>query len=159
MSQVVAARSLARPATNPSTRTTPTPRPHDRDLRVVTAPRAAHGGLLVVCLALLVAALLGVLLLNIAMAKNTFALGELQRESSELADTAAETQHALEQDTAPAALAQRALDLAQDLVLLLDEMVVGDQRRRARGFEHEAITGRGKPRIQRYVTGACDERA
>lgn len=105
MSQLATARPIARTA--PSSR----PRATARDLRVVTAPRAGHGGLLLVCLLLLVVALLGVLLLNISMAKGTFALGELQRESSQLTDTASEAQHALDRDTAPAALAQRALDL------------------------------------------------
>ncbi|MBP6996469.1 MAG: hypothetical protein KBB39_10070 [Phycicoccus sp.] len=105
MSQLATARPIARTA--PSSR----PRTTARDLRVVTAPRAGHGGLLLICLLLLVGALLGVLLLNISMAKGAFALGELQKESSQLTDTAAEAQHALDRDTAPAALAQRALDL------------------------------------------------
>ncbi|WP_404383444.1 hypothetical protein LL946_18735 [Knoellia locipacati] len=63
------------------------------------------------CLALLVAGLLGVLMLNTSMAKGSFVLGDLQDQSNQLADAEEALSHAIDAQSAPAVLAQRALDM------------------------------------------------
>ncbi|GGB88809.1 hypothetical protein N798_09115 [Knoellia flava TL1] len=63
------------------------------------------------CLALLVAGLLGVLMLNTAMAKGSFVLGDLQDQSNQLAAAEEELGHAINAQSAPAELARRALDM------------------------------------------------
>lgn len=100
-----AARPLNRPALRPSTRTA-RPRP----LRVVrTQPQHGQPAFVASCLALLVAGLLGVLLLNTAMAKGSFVLGDLQNTSNQLADSEEALNHAIDAQSAPAVLAQQAL--------------------------------------------------
>ena len=73
----------------------------------------AHGqpGFVAACLALLVAGLIGVLMLNTAMAKGSFVLGDLQDTSNELADAEEALSHAIDAQSAPSVLAQRALDM------------------------------------------------
>lgn len=81
------------------------------DLRLVAPPRAGHGALMAFCLALLVGAFLAVLLVNISMAKGSFLLGDLQRQSNELTDTGATLQRTLDAESTPAEIARRALAL------------------------------------------------
>lgn len=64
---------------------------------------------MLVCLVMLLTSFVAVLLLNISMAQGSFVLGGLQQESSELADTQQVLQQALDAQSAPAALAERAL--------------------------------------------------
>lgn len=103
MTQTATARPLQRSASRPSR-----PQP----LRVVREQQA-HGqpGFAAACLALLVAGLIGVLMLNTAMAKGSFVLGDLQDTSNELADAEEALSHAIDAQSAPAVLAQRALDM------------------------------------------------
>lgn len=102
-----AARPLNRAALRPSSRAA-RPRP----LRVVrTQPQHGQPAFVAACLALLVAGLLGVLMINTAMAKGSFVLGDLQDTSNQLADAEEELSHALEAQRAPAELARQALDM------------------------------------------------
>lgn len=80
-------------------------------LRMVSAPAAGHGGLMLLCLGLLLGSFIAVLLLNISMAKGSFVLNDLQHESNVLTDTDQALRHALDAQSAPAELAKRALDL------------------------------------------------
>lgn len=100
-----AARPLNRPALRPASRAA-RPRP----LRVVrTQPQHGQPVFVASCLALLIAGLLGVLMLNTAMAKGSFVLGDLQNTSSQLADSEEALNHAIDAQSAPAVLAQQAL--------------------------------------------------
>lgn len=103
--------AAARPLNRSAPRTTPrTARP--RPLRVVREqPQHGQPAFVAACLALLVAGLLGVLMLNTAMAKGSFVLGDLQDTSNELADAQEELTHAVTAQSAPAELAKRALDM------------------------------------------------
>lgn len=103
--------TAARPLNRSAPRTAPrTARP--RPLRVVREqPQQGQPGFAAACLALLVAGLLGVLMLNTAMAKGSFVLGDLQDTSNELAAAEEELSHAIDAQSAPAVLAQRALDM------------------------------------------------
>lgn len=103
--------TAARPLHRSAPRTTPrTARP--RPLRVVRQqPQHGQPAFVAACLALLVVGLLGVLMLNTAMAKGSFVLGDLQDTSNELADAEDELSHAINAQSASAVLAQRALDL------------------------------------------------
>lgn len=103
--------TAARPLNRSTTRTTPrTARP--RPLRVVREqPQHGQPAFVAACLALLVAGLLGVLMLNTAMAKGSFVLGDLQDTSNELADAEEELAHAVNAQSAPAELAKRALEM------------------------------------------------
>ncbi|MFC7491988.1 MULTISPECIES: hypothetical protein [unclassified Knoellia] len=74
-------------------------------------PQQGQPGFVAACLALLVAGLLGVLMLNTAMAKGSFVLGDLQDTSNELAAAEEELSHAIDAQSAPAVLAQRAIDM------------------------------------------------
>jgi hypothetical protein len=104
MSQLATLRPLSRPAVGRRSQA-PT-------LRVVT-PDLAKGqyGFVALCLALLIGGLVAGLLLNTSMAKGSFVLGDLQHRSSELADTEDALNHAIDAQSAPAELAQRALGL------------------------------------------------
>lgn len=103
MSQTATARPLQR-----STSRSARPQP----LRVVrTQPVQGQPGFVAACLALLVAGLIGVLMLNTAMAKGSFVLGDLQDRSNELADAQEVLTHAIDAQSAAPALAQRALDM------------------------------------------------
>lgn len=93
-------------------------RPHLRApsrgaLRVIrgTVDRPRNGVFVGLCLALLLAGFLAVLVLNTAMAKGAFVLHDLQGRSGELADTKDGLEHAIDAQSAPAVLAQRALRL------------------------------------------------
>lgn len=102
-----AARPLSRSAPRTTSRTA-RPRP----LRVVREqPQHGQPGFVALCLALLVAGLLGVLMLNTSMAKGSFVLGDLQDTSNELAAAEEELSHAIDAQSAPAELAKRALDM------------------------------------------------
>ena len=103
MTQTATARPLQRSASRPSR-----PQP----LRVVRE-QPSHGqpGFVAACLALLVTGLIGVLMLNTAMAKGSFVLGDLQDRSNELADSQEALSHAIDAQSAAPVLAQRALDM------------------------------------------------
>lgn len=103
MSQPASARALPRPAASRPRRSS--------DLHVVAAPAAGHGGLMLVCLLMLLASFVGVLLLNISMAKGSFVINDLQHESSVLTDSEAALHHALDAQSAPAELAKQAIKL------------------------------------------------
>ena len=103
MTHSATARPLQRSASRP---TRPQP------LRVVReAPAHGQPGFVALCLALLVAGLIGVLMLNTAMAKGSFVLGDLQDTSNELADAEEALSHAIDAQSAPEVLAQRAIDM------------------------------------------------
>ncbi|MEO6019225.1 MAG: hypothetical protein ABIP45_03125 [Knoellia sp.] len=100
-----AARPLNRSAPRPTSRTA-RPRP----LRVVREqPQYGQPAFVAACLALLVAGLLGVLMLNTAMAKGSFVLGDLQATSNQLADSEEALNHAIDAQSAPDVLAKQAL--------------------------------------------------
>lgn len=103
--------AAARPLNRSAPRSTPrTARP--RPLRVVREqPQHGQPAFVAACLALLMAGLLGVLMLNTAMAKGSFVLGDLQDTSNELAAAQEELTHAVTAQSAPAELAKRALDM------------------------------------------------
>ena len=105
MSQMTsAARTGARPLNRPSAST---PR-----LRVVTGatprPGVAFG---IICAALLVAGLIGLLLLNTALAQGSFTLHDLQATAGELTDTQDVLTQSLEASKSPANLATRAANM------------------------------------------------
>lgn len=103
MTSTATARPLHR---SPARPTTPKP------LRVVQRqPQQAQPLFVGACLALLVAGLLGVLMLNTAMAKGSFVLGDLQDQSNQLADAEEALSHAIDAQSAPSVLAQRAKDM------------------------------------------------
>ncbi|NHA66797.1 hypothetical protein [Phycicoccus flavus] len=106
MSQTAAARPQHRLA--PRRATGPTP----RRLRVVAPPAADGSGLFVaLCVALLLGGLVGVLLLNTAMAKGSFTMRDLQHRSDELTDTQDDLRHALDTVSGPGPLAREARQL------------------------------------------------
>ena len=94
----VGARALNRP-------TTPTPR-----LRVVTGAPLRRGGavFVIICATLLAAGLIGVLLLNTALAQGSFTLHDLRTTSERLTDAQGALNQSLEASKAPASLASRA---------------------------------------------------
>lgn len=105
MSQVTsAARAGARPLNRPSTTTT---RPR---LRVVTGAPPRHGGAAfgIICATLLAAGLIGLLLLNTALAQGSFTLHDLRAESDRLSDTEDSLVQSLGVSKAPANLASKA---------------------------------------------------
>ena len=85
MSQVTAA---ARPLRAP--RRTPAPVP----LRVMPArlSNSGNGAFATLCIVLLTAGLIALLLLNTALAQGSLVVGDLQRESGRLSDTASNLQ-------------------------------------------------------------------
>ncbi len=103
--------TAARPLNRSAPRTIPrTTRP--RPLRVVREqPQQGQPAFVAACLALLIAGLIGVLMLNTAMAKGSFVLGDLQDTSNQLADAEEELSHAIDASSTPAELAKRALDM------------------------------------------------
>lgn len=104
MSQV----SMSRPA-----RATRAGRPDPRrQLRVVQGAAAVRVSWFpVLCITLLVSGLIGVLMLNTALAEGSFQLGRLQASSSGLADRQESLTHTIEEQRAPAHLAERAMRL------------------------------------------------
>jgi hypothetical protein len=95
------ARALQRPITQ-------TPR-----LRVVTGAPLQRGGpaFVLICATLLAAGLIGVLLLNTALAEGSFTLHSLRTTSDQLTDTQGAVSQSLEAAQAPANLAKRAADM------------------------------------------------
>jgi len=97
----VGARALHRP-------TTETPR-----LRVVTGAPLRHGGAAfgVVCAILLAAGLIGLLVLNTALAQGSFTMSRLQATSDRLADAQGALNQSLDASKSPANLAREAADM------------------------------------------------
>ncbi|GEM_PF-789814 len=87
--------------------------PQRSALRVIrgTVDRPRGGVFVAICLAVLVSGFLAVLVLNTSMAKGAFVLDDLEGQSGQLADTQESLQHAIDAQSAPAELAQRALKL------------------------------------------------
>lgn len=103
MSQVTsAARVGARPLNRP---TTTRPR-----LRVVTGAPPKHGGATfsIICATLLAAGLIGLLLLNTALAQGSFTLHDLRATSAQLTDSEDSLTQSLEASKSPASLAAKA---------------------------------------------------
>lgn len=106
MSQVTsAARAGARPLSRP---TTTRPR-----LRVVTGAPPKHGGATfsIICATLLGAGLIGLLLLNTALAQGSFTLHDLRATSAQLTDRADSLTQSLEASKSPANLAAKAANM------------------------------------------------
>lgn len=70
-----------------------------------------HGGFAAVCIVLLTCGLIALLLLNTALAQGSLTLGQLQRESTGLADSASNLQEQINQASASGALALKASQL------------------------------------------------
>lgn len=103
MTQTATARPLHRAPARPT---------RQQPLRVVRAqPKQGQPVFVAACLAILVAGLLGVLMLNTAMAKGSFVLGDLQDQSNELADAEEALSHAINAQSEASVLAQRALGM------------------------------------------------
>jgi hypothetical protein len=97
----VGARAIHRPATE---------RPR---LRVVTGAPLERGGavLMIICAALLAAGLIGVLLLNTALAQGSFTLHDLRTTSENLTDAQGALNQSLDASRSPANLATRAAEM------------------------------------------------
>jgi hypothetical protein len=104
MSQMTA---TARPLRVP--RREPVPAP----LRALptTLTQTGNGRFATICVLLLTVGLIALLLLNTALAKGSLALGDLQRESAVLADTAGNLQEEIDRASASGELARRAAAL------------------------------------------------
>jgi len=105
MSQMTsAARAGARPLNRPTTTTTST------RLRVVTGAPSHHSGAAfgIICATLLAAGLIGLLLLNTALAQGSFTLHDLSATSAQLTDTQDALTQSLQRSESPANLAARA---------------------------------------------------
>ncbi len=103
MSQLATTRPIAR-ASSPRT-SARAPRP----LRVVSRPRRdRQGAFVALCLAVLVGGLVGLLMLNTAMAKGSFELKDLRVTSNELSDIQDYLAARVDRLSAPDALARRA---------------------------------------------------
>jgi len=105
MSQMTsAARAGARPLNRPTTTTTST------RLRVVTGAPPHHGGAAfgIICATLLAAGLIGLLLLNTALAQGSFTLHDLRVTSAQLTDTQDALTQSLQRSESPANLAATA---------------------------------------------------
>lgn len=104
MSQMTAtARPLRAPRRGPS----PTP------LRVIPSSitRTGTGTFATTCIGLLIAGLIALLLLNTALAQGSLALGDLQRESARLSDTAGNLQEEIDRASATGSLARSAAEI------------------------------------------------
>ncbi|WP_323101575.1 hypothetical protein [Intrasporangium sp. YIM S08009] len=104
MSQMTA---TARPLRAP--RRAPAPAP----LRVIPSSiaRTGNGAFAAICITLLVGGLIALLLLNTALAQGSLALGDLQRESARLDDTASNLHEQIDAASATGALARSASEL------------------------------------------------
>lgn len=104
MSQMTA---TARPLRVPRRESVPAP------LRVLptTLTHTGNGRFATICVLLLTVGLIALLLLNTALAKGSLELGELQRESAVLADTAGNLQEQIDRASASGELARRAAAL------------------------------------------------
>lgn len=110
MSQMTVARPLrARTAPRPNAR----PANRRAALRVVDAAPVtrSHAGFILLCVALVVAGLLGGLLLNTARAESSFTLADLRNEQTQLHDTRVTLEAELSQQRSPETLAASAEDL------------------------------------------------
>ncbi len=106
MSQVT---SVARAGARPLNRPTST-RPR---LRVVTGAPPRHGGATfsIICATLLAAGLIGLLLLNTALAQGSFTLHDLRATSAQLTDSEDSLTQSLDASKSPANLAAKAAGL------------------------------------------------
>ncbi|NUO36524.1 MAG: hypothetical protein HOQ27_15855 [Dermatophilaceae bacterium] len=104
MSQMTA---TARPLRVPRRGPAPTP------LRVIPAriTRTGNGAFVAICIGLLTGGLISLLLLNTALAQGSLALGDLNRESARLGDTAGNLQEEIDRASATGALARSASEL------------------------------------------------
>jgi hypothetical protein len=104
MSQMTA---TARPLRAPRRGPAPTP------LRVIPTriTHTGNGAFATICIALLIAGLIALLLLNTALAQGSLALGDLQRESARLSDTASNLQEEIDRASATGALARNASEI------------------------------------------------
>jgi hypothetical protein len=104
MSQMTA---TARPLRVPRRGPAPTP------LRVIPAgiTRTGNGTFVAICIGLLTGGLIALLLLNTALAQGSLALGDLNRESVRLGDTAANLQEEIDRASATGALARSASEI------------------------------------------------
>lgn len=104
MSQMTA---TARPLRIP--RRGPAPAP----LRVIPAriTRSGNGSFVAICIGLLTGGLIALLLLNTALAQGSLALGDLNRESARLGDTAGNLQEEIDRASATGALARSAAEI------------------------------------------------
>jgi hypothetical protein len=104
MSQMTA---TARPLRAPRRGPAPTP------LRVIPAriTHTGNGAFATICIALLIAGLIALLLLNTALAQGSLALGDLQRESARLSDTSGNLQEEIDRASATGALARSASEI------------------------------------------------
>jgi len=82
-------------------------------LRVLPARMAStgSGAFATLCIVLLTAGLIALLVLNTALAQGSIALGQLQRDSARLADTAGNLQEQIDRSSASGALARSAAQL------------------------------------------------
>lgn len=106
MSQVTSAARVGARALNRPTTTRPR-------LRVVTGAPPRHGGAAfgVICATLLAAGLIGLLLLNTALAQGSFTLHDLRATSDQLTDTEDSLSQSLEGSKSPANLAAKAASM------------------------------------------------
>jgi hypothetical protein len=106
MSQVTSAARVGARALNRPTTTRPR-------LRVVTGAPPKHGGAAfgIICASLLAAGLIGLLLLNTALAQGSFTLHELRATSEQLIDTEDSLTQSLEHSKSPANLAAKAASM------------------------------------------------
>ncbi|WP_256795347.1 hypothetical protein [Terrabacter sp. Ter38] len=104
MSQMTA---TARPLRAPRRGPAPTP------LRVIPSSiaRTGNGAFVTICIGLLTAGLIALLLLNTALAQGSLAVGDLQRESARLSDTAGNLQEDIDRASATGALARSAAEI------------------------------------------------
>ncbi|GAB3874898.1 hypothetical protein [Terrabacter terrigena] len=128
MSQMTA---TARPLRVPRRGPAPTP------LRVIPAriTRTGNGTFVAICIGLLIGGLIALLLLNTALAQGSLALGDLNRESARLGDTAGNLQEEIDRASATGALARSAAE-------------IGMVRMNARGYIDLAkgtVTGQAEP--------------
>lgn len=107
--QAVRARALPRPSVQPGPRSTPR-------LRLVRPPAQArsHVPFVVVCMAVLIVALLSALLLNTRLAAGSYEQHKLDVQLAELARTEQDLSAQLDQNSAPAQLAERAAALGME---------------------------------------------
>ena len=104
MSQMTA---TARPLRAPRRGPAPTP------LRVIPSSitRTGTGTFATTCIGLLIAGIIALLLLNTALAQGSLALGDLQRESARLSDTAGNLQEEIDRASATGSLARSAAEI------------------------------------------------
>ncbi|EWT03210.1 membrane protein [Intrasporangium oryzae NRRL B-24470] len=150
MSQVTA---TARPLRSPRRGPAVTP------LRVIPT-RIAHtgnGAFVAICVVLLTVGLIALLLLNTALAQGSLTLGQLQRESSTLRDTAANLQEEIDRASASGALARRASELGmvranqRAYIDLAKGSVTGTPEPATRGQAFPIVTSPTPPAVTRQV--------